>query len=160
MSKQNQNLNADDIRCIRERLGLGRTEFANLLGLGNQGERTVRGWENGEHLPSAKKAEAVRTLEKRMVQLAREAPFAATGSEYHFKFIDLFAGVGGIRLPFQELGGKCVFTSEWDRFAQKTYLANYGEMPHGDITQIRATDIPDHDVLLGGFPCQAFRRQV
>ena len=156
MSKQNQNLNADDIRCIRERLGLGRTEFANLLGLGNQGERTVRGWENGEHLPSAKKAEAVRTLEKRMVQLAREAPFAATGSEYHFKFIDLFAGVGGIRLPFQELGGKCVFTSEWDKFAQKTYLANYGEMPHGDITQIRAADIPDHDVLLGGFPCQAF----
>ena len=91
-----------------------------------------------------------------MVQLAKEAPFATTGSEYHFKFIDLFAGVGGIRLPFQELGGKCVFTSEWDKFAQKTYLANYGEMPHGDITQIRAADIPDHDVLLGGFPCQAF----
>ena len=64
MSKQNQNLNADDIRCIRERLGLGRTEFANLLGLGNQGERTVRGWENGEHLPSAKKAEAVRSNTK------------------------------------------------------------------------------------------------
>ncbi|MBF4249067.1 DNA (cytosine-5-)-methyltransferase, partial [Vibrio anguillarum] len=73
-----------------------------------------------------------------------------------FKFIDLFAGIGGIRLPFQQLGGECVFTSEWDKFAQKTYLANYGEMPNGDITQIKAADIKDHDILLGGFPCQAF----
>lgn len=73
-----------------------------------------------------------------------------------FKFIDLFAGIGGIRYPFQKLGGQCVFTSEWDKFAQKTYLANYGEMPNGDITQIKATEIPDHDILLGGFPCQAF----
>jgi len=54
------------------------------------------------------------------------------------------------------LGGHCVFTSEWDKFAQKTYFANYGEMPDGDITQIKNSDIPDHDVLLGGFPCQAF----
>ncbi|EIG0643989.1 DNA (cytosine-5-)-methyltransferase, partial [Salmonella enterica] len=73
-----------------------------------------------------------------------------------FTFIDLFAGIGGIRLPFQQLGGHCVFTSEWDKFAQKTYFANYGEMPDGDITQIKNSDIPDHDVLLGGFPCQAF----
>lgn len=73
-----------------------------------------------------------------------------------FTFIDLFAGIGGIRLPFQQLGGHCVFTSEWDRFAQKTYFANYGEMPDGDITKIKACDIADHDILLGGFPCQAF----
>ena len=74
----------------------------------------------------------------------------------NFKFIDLFAGVGGIRIPFQELGGNCVFTSEWDKFSQITYEANYGDKPHGDITQIDEKDIPKHDLLLAGFPCQAF----
>lgn len=73
-----------------------------------------------------------------------------------FKFIDLFAGIGGIRLAFQSNGGKCVFSSEWDTYAKKTYEANFGEVPFGDITQISEQDIPDHDVLLGGFPCQPF----
>lgn len=73
-----------------------------------------------------------------------------------FKFIDLFAGIGGIRIPFEELGGKCVFSSEWDKFAQVTYEANYGEVPNGDITQIHEKDIPKHDLLVAGFPCQAF----
>jgi len=73
-----------------------------------------------------------------------------------FKFIDLFAGIGGMRIPFEELGGKCVFTSEWDKDAAAMYEANFGELPAGDITKIAAEDIPDHDVLLGGFPCQAF----
>ncbi|WP_313100702.1 DNA (cytosine-5-)-methyltransferase [Epilithonimonas sp.] len=73
-----------------------------------------------------------------------------------FKFIDLFAGIGGIRLAYQNLGGKCVFSSEWNNFAKKTYEANFGEVPFGDITQISEDSIPDHDVLLGGFPCQPF----
>ncbi len=73
-----------------------------------------------------------------------------------FKFIDLFAGIGGIRLAFQNLGGNCVFTSEWDTYAKKTYEANFGEVPFGDITKISEKDIPDHDILLGGFPCQPF----
>jgi DNA (cytosine-5)-methyltransferase 1 len=73
-----------------------------------------------------------------------------------FTFIDLFAGIGGIRIPFEELGGTCVFSSEWDAQAQKTYQANFGEIPCGDITQIEPNDIPDHDILLAGFPCQAF----
>lgn len=73
-----------------------------------------------------------------------------------FKFIDLFAGIGGIRLAYQNLGGQCVFTSEWNKYSQKTYEANFGEIPFGDITQISETEIPDHDILLAGFPCQPF----
>lgn len=73
-----------------------------------------------------------------------------------FKFIDLFAGIGGIRIPFQELGGKCVFSSEWDKFAQATYTANFGDTPYGDITKISSKEIPNFDILLGGFPCQPF----
>ena len=73
-----------------------------------------------------------------------------------FKFIDLFAGIGGIRIPYEELGGTCVFTSEWDAKAQETYLANFGEQPQGDITEIPPEAVPDHDILLAGFPCQTF----
>ena len=71
-------------------------------------------------------------------------------------FIDLFAGIGGIRLGFESVGGHCVFSSEFDENACKTYEANFGEHPSGDITKIAAKDIPDFDILLGGFPCQAF----
>lgn len=74
----------------------------------------------------------------------------------NFKFIDLFAGIGGIRLGFESVGGQCVFSSEFDEDACKTYEANFGEHPAGDITKIDAKDIPDFDILLGGFPCQAF----
>lgn len=77
-------------------------------------------------------------------------------SKPEFTFIDLFAGIGGFRIAFQSLGGKCVFTSEWDRHSQRTYEANFGEVPFGDITKISERDIPEHDVLLGGFPCQPF----
>lgn len=73
-----------------------------------------------------------------------------------FTFIDLFAGIGGTRLGFESVGGKCVYTSEWDVHAQKTYQANFGEIPDGDITKAKIEDIPDFDVLLGGFPCQPF----
>lgn len=73
-----------------------------------------------------------------------------------FRFIDLFAGIGGIRLGFESVGGRCVFSSEVDEAACTTYEANFGEHPAGDITKIDAKDIPDFDILLGGFPCQAF----
>lgn len=73
-----------------------------------------------------------------------------------FTFIDLFAGVGGMRMAFESAGGTCVFSSEWDSAAQKTYAANFGEVPHGDITKISADSIPNFDVLLAGFPCQPF----
>lgn len=71
-------------------------------------------------------------------------------------FIDLFAGVGGIRIAFERAGGRCVFSSESDKAARKTYEANFGEQPEGDITKISTKDIPEHDILTAGFPCQAF----
>lgn len=73
-----------------------------------------------------------------------------------FTFIDLFAGIGGIRIPFEKHGGECVFTSEWDKFAQQTYMANFSDDVAGDITQVDEKAIPEHDVILAGFPCQPF----
>ncbi len=73
-----------------------------------------------------------------------------------YKFIDLFAGIGGFRIALELAGGKCIFSSEIDKAAQQTYQNNFGKKPHGDITQIEAHDIPNHDILIGGFPCQAF----
>ena len=107
---------AEFVRSTRLKLGLGRTEFANLLGMSRTGERTVRGWENGEHSPSKRKLEDIASLEKTLGELREQAPFNSSCEQGDFTFIDLFAGIGGIRLPFQELGGKCVFTSEWDKF--------------------------------------------
>jgi len=76
--------------------------------------------------------------------------------KWSFTFIDLFAGIGGFRLAFQSAGGKCVFSSEWDKYAKKTYEVNFGEVPYGDIRKINKNEIPDHDVLCAGFPCQPF----
>ena len=73
-----------------------------------------------------------------------------------FTFIDLFAGIGGMRIALEKSGGKCVFSSEWNKFSQQTYEANFGDVPDGDITKIKAEDIPNHDILVGGFPCQPF----
>ena len=73
-----------------------------------------------------------------------------------FKFIDLFAGIGGFRIALEKNGATCVFSSEWDKQAQITYKENFGETPHGDITKIKEADIPKHDLLCAGFPCQAF----
>lgn len=90
-----------------------------------------------------------------------EALFSITGEkentmEGRFKFIDLFAGIGGMRLAFQNNGGKCVFSSEWDKYCQKTYQANFDELPVGDIRSVDEHDVPDHDILVAGFPCQPF----
>ena len=140
---------SEQIKNKRKRLGLTQKDFADALGLGRNGDRTLRRWENGESKPS--------TLEfNSLMKFAEHTPFEPADDNNKFKFIDLFAGIGGIRIPFQELGGKCVFTSEWDKFAQKTYSINFGEVPNGDITKIEANSIPDFDVLLGGFPCQPF----
>lgn len=139
---------AEFIKYKRQSLGLTQKEFAELLGLRDTSERTISGWERGEHTPTKAKFKEIETINV-------SVPFRKTGKTT-FDFIDLFAGIGGMRLPFQELGGKCVFTSEWDKFAKKTYAANYGELPFGDISKIPSEQIPNHDVLLAGFPCQAF----
>ena len=73
-----------------------------------------------------------------------------------YKYIDLFSGIGGLRIPFHTRGCECVFSSDWDVDAQKTYEANFGERPAGDITKVQESEIPEHDILLGGFPCQSF----
>lgn len=73
-----------------------------------------------------------------------------------FAFIDLFCGIGGFRIAFERAGGHCVFSSDWDKFSQQTYAANFGDKPHGDINSVRAADIPSFDILCGGFPCQPF----
>lgn len=73
-----------------------------------------------------------------------------------FRFIDLFAGIGGMRIAFERAGGRCVYSSEWNKYSQQTYFANFGEQPEGDITQVKAEDIPDHNILVAGFPCQPF----
>ena len=139
----------EEIKARRKQLGLTQKDFADALGMGKNGDRTLRRWENGESTPS--------TLEfNSIMRFAERIPFEADEDGDKFRFIDLFAGIGGIRIPFQELGGKCVFSSEWDKFAQKTYRVNFGEEPQGDITKIEAEDIPDFDILLGGFPCQPF----
>lgn len=140
---------AEMIEDKRKSLGLNQREFAEFIGLGNGGERTVGGWERNEHQPSMAKLSSI-------INLNPDVPFRDNRKSHHFSFIDLFAGIGGIRLPFQQLGGKCVFTSEWDKFSKKTYAANFGELPEGDISKVPSDRIPSHDLLLAGFPCQAF----
>ncbi len=117
-------------------------------------------WSFLEPSPSKRK----KTLEVREDQAVYQArlpigwediPFPPP-NKYTFKFIDLFAGIGGFRIAMQEVGGRCVFSSEWDPYAKKTYEANFGEVPFGDIRKISEDSIPDHDVLCAGFPCQPF----
>ncbi len=115
--------------------------------------RTIRRWEVRQPAPPAYLADAIR---QRLLPLVEQKP----AKEGKFKFIDLFAGIGGIRLGFEAHGGHCVFTSEWNKFSQKTYFENFTQTTDhlfaGDITLIAEKDIPDFDVLLAGFPCQPF----
>lgn len=110
---------------------------------------------------SARPKKQLRASKKTVVEsVLREDPAPYGVKKIHtggkLRFIDLFAGIGGIRLGLERAGGKCVFSSEWDSNATKTYEAYFGDKPAGDITKIQNSDVPDHDILAGGFPCQAF----
>ena len=125
-------------------------EIAELL---NVDVRTVRRWEVRDNEPPEYLSDAIR---QRILPLIENS----SDNTPAFRFIDLFAGIGGIRLGFEANGGKCVFTSEWNKFAQKTYMENFPQDTNhtfvGDITTVDEQDIPDHDVLLAGFSCQPF----
>lgn len=91
-----------------------------------------------------------------LLEYAARRNWEAPKSLLPFSFIDLFAGIGGLRCGVEKAGGHCVFSSEWDRYSQKTYAAWFDETPHGDICKIKPVEIPDHDLLVAGFPCQPF----
>jgi len=141
-----------DFSRIREAAGLTVSEAASLLMIS---EPTAYRYERGETSPDFANLEILRQTAKARASRSGEAPA--------FRFIDLFAGIGGLRLGFESIGGKCVFTSEWDKFATQTYKANFADDPEdhvfaGDIRPFGADPslIPQHDVLLAGFPCQPF----
>jgi DNA (cytosine-5)-methyltransferase 1 len=138
-----------DFEALRLKTGLTRHEAAELLGVT---ERTVIRYENGESRPSPI---AIKWLQEHLARLPEKRKKPAA-----FKFIDLFAGIGGLRIGFDAIGGQCVFTSEWDKYSQATYRENFGN-DHpiaGDIREFSKDPslIPAHDVLLAGFPCQPF----
>ncbi len=153
-----QNMNMDtggttEFSDLMTRTGLGIGEVAGLLGVST---RTVRRYINGE----SRRIGRLKTDRLREIADSRCTADQAEG----FSFIDLFAGIGGLRRPFEEIGGRCVFTAEWDRFCKETYTANFPEPADGDhefVGDIRPYSakpetVPAHDVLLAGFPCQPF----
>lgn len=135
---------------LRHQTGLSVAEVADVLG---RPMRTVYNWDEGRGGPKPAEVEKV---------LAAARSHAPQRGKPAFRFIDLFAGIGGLRRAFDMetgVGGQCVFTSEWDKYARITYSRNYGETDDeiaGDITEVSETDIPQHEVLLAGFPCQPF----
>jgi DNA (cytosine-5)-methyltransferase 1 len=133
---------------LRQQAGLSIPEAARRLGYT---ERQIYRLENG----AADPRRGVIDLLKAMRPAVNESP----SSDAAFTFVDLFAGIGGLRRGFDDIGGRCVFTCEWDRYSQKTYRANFPGDEHdiaGDIRLVNAQEIPQHDLLLAGFPCQPF----
>ncbi|WP_075321154.1 DNA (cytosine-5-)-methyltransferase [Histophilus somni] len=140
---------AKQIKEKRLKLNMTQKELADAVGMSKYGDRTIRRWENGESNPSILEL-------KQILEFPEKIPFA-NNNNARFSMIDLFSGIGGTRLGFHLTEKtKVVFSSEIDKFSIKTYEANFGETPQGDITKISTDDIPNHDILVGGFPCQAF----
>lgn len=158
------------VEIQRKRVGLTQTELSSKVGISR---RALLSIEKSTSIPSVdialKLANILHTTVEELFCISNTiaepevttstpiVPPQTSNDKWNtFKFIDLFAGIGGIRLGFESVGGQCVFSSEFDEDACKTYEANFGEHPSGDITKIDAKDIPDFDILLAGFPCQAF----
>lgn len=148
-------LSGTDLYNFRMKYGLTVSDLGDLL----QPEKT-----------SKSKIQKINNWESGKVEIPQVMCFALKGLEFDlletkklskktnkkFTFIDLFSGIGGMRMPFEKLGGECAFSSEWDPYPAKVYQDNFGDKPAGDITKISAKDIPSHDLLVGGFPCQPF----
>ncbi len=136
-----------DFKSLREKNGLSVEDAARLVGVS---ARTIKRWEKG--ITSPRRSD-LRVLKDRL-----PGQIGPIGEAASFTFVDLFAGIGGMRRGFEAAGGKCIFTSEWDDYARRTYQANFPDEHEiaGDITEIDERDIPRHDVLLAGFPCQPF----
>ena len=157
------------IATFRARLGMTQEALAQKSGISR---RALSSIETGTSVPAVDVALRIAGVLNATVEVLfgddaetdvapPPAPLASTavpsGTRWSdFRFIDLFAGIGGIRLAFESVGGRCVFSSEFDEQTCRTYEANFGEHPSGDITKIAASEIPDFDILLAGFPCQAF----
>lgn len=138
----------NEFSILREKTGYTVKETAKLFA---KSERTIYRWENGESVPNKKVIEKLKIIADPKTNLYQS-------KKPNFKFIDLFAGIGGLRRAFESIGGECVFTSEWDLACRKTYQANY-DCSHdvvGDIRDVDLDNIPDYDILLAGFPCQPF----
>lgn len=148
---------------MKRKLGMLVSEAAEFLGVSTT---TVRRWaKDGTLTPDLTDREtgyryySAESLKSFMEDRFRGKIRKLSGElerKISFRFIDLFSGIGGLRIPFDEMGGKCVFSSEIDRYAVKTYETMFGEKPHGDITKIPEEEIPQHDILIAGFPCQPF----
>lgn len=137
-----------EFSSLRQKANLSVPEAATRLGYT---ERQIYRWENGEAKPRRAVLDLLRSIQP-VAKPARQ-------NNHAFTFIDLFAGIGGLRKGFEAINGKCVFTCEWDRYSQQTYRANFPCDEHeiaGDIRTVKESDIPAHDVLLAGFPCQPF----
>lgn len=140
------------IQNRRINLNISQKELADAMGMSKYGERTIRRWERGETSPSKLEYTAIIDF---LTKIDKK-PFE-NNENASYKMIDLFAGIGGTRLGFHLTKKvKSVFSSEIDKFANKTYYINFGEEPHGDITTIDESSIPNHEILVAGFPCQAF----
>ncbi|RVH72548.1 DNA (cytosine-5-)-methyltransferase [Sinorhizobium meliloti] len=136
-----------EFSTLRQKACLTVPEAAKQLGYN---ERQVYRWESGENIPRKVVMDKLESLRQERCSIA---------PQHSFTFVDLFAGIGGLRRGFDSIGGKCVFTCEWDKYSQATYRANFPDDEHeiwDDIRDLKAEDVPDHDVLLAGFPCQPF----
>ena len=136
----------NELRILRESAGLTQAELASRTGYS---AKTIHRWEGGKGVPRRAVMEFLQT-DRYAAPTQMDLP--------GFRFVDLFAGIGGLRRGFEGMGGECVFTSEWDKYAQQTYRANF-RCDHpiaGDIIQVPSELIPPHDLLLAGFPCQPF----
>lgn len=137
-----------EFSILRQQAGLSVQQAAARLGYT---EREVYRWEKGEVKARRAVLDLLRTI--------KSSPRPKQDTKPDFRFIDLFAGIGGLRLGFESIGGQCVFTCEWDRYCQETYRANFPYDEHpiaGDIRKVNEKEIPPHDVLVAGFPCQPF----